>query len=756
MRVWLLSLLPTLFVASSVWAAAEGFVIADVSVNGLTQRQAMILVKRDGTIFARREDVTSWNIDVQNLRVERVQNIDHICLSTIPNLRVHLHGENLTIEASESVFQGTQIDLQKRLTSALDGGSGAYLNYDFSAFAARGERATTAGAIEGIFYADTFSVASNGVFSNGLHGSKFVRYESNAQWDFPDRASSLVAGDAIARSGTIARSFRFGGLSYGTNFATRPDMVTFALPAVPGESRIPTSADLLINGISQSRLDLNAGPFEIRNVPAITGAGEIQLVTRDALGRQQVLTVPYYVAASLLRPGFTDAGFEIGKVREDFGIQSFQYGRYFARGVMRHGVTPSLTAEAFAETDCEQHVAGGGLTTAIGKVAIASAAFAASDGAKTGSSYSASLERSSRGLSFGLRGQYTTRYFSQIGELTGTHYRVNASTGISLASLGSVSLVYAVESRYDRGRIATSAISYQQQLGKWLSLLANFSVTRNDVGTRHFAGLVLAIPLDALSSASVSSTRQDRVSEQIIDMRQNLPVDEGWAARARVTQTEGSRARIDAGLSRQNGFGLWSGEVSHSDAGQNFRVGANGSLVMAGGIVRAVRQLGDAFAIVSIPGYPGVDVFHENHRVGQTDAAGFAVIPRLRAYELNAINLDTLKLSLSTELSSSRRTVKPARRAGVLVQFKATEAHGAMVQVVNTNGVAVPAGALLMIAGEAFSFARNGEAWVTGLDTEKEAVVEWPNARCTVRIPQPDRTKARPRIGPLTCRGEGV
>lgn len=79
-------------------------------------------------------------------------------------------------------------------------------------------------------------------------------------------------------------------------------MVTFALPTVPGESCIPTPADLLTNDISQSRLYLNAGPFEIRNVPAITSAGQIQLVTRDALGRQQVLTVPYYVAAVLLRP----------------------------------------------------------------------------------------------------------------------------------------------------------------------------------------------------------------------------------------------------------------------------------------------------------------------------------------------------------------------------------------------------------------------------------------------------------------------
>ena len=752
-RTGRMGLLLLLLVARVTFASSGKFIIADVQVNSVSQRPAMISVTPDGAILGRRDDVTGWNLDVRNAPTETLQNIDHVRLSVMPGVNARFDGVTLTMEVAESAFQGSRIDLQKSWAPRIDGGKGAYLNYDFSSLLGRGQRAATGAAVEGVVYIDTLSFASNVVYSDTGLERKFVRYESNLRWDFPDQLQSLVAGDAISRSGSIARSFRFGGISIGSNFSTRPDMVTFPLPAVPGESRVPSSAELLINGQAHSRFDLTPGPFEISNVPAINGAGEIQLVTRDPLGRQQVLVVPYYVSPSLLRPGLTDGGFEIGKVREDFGLESFHYGRRFARGMLRRGVTPGVTVEAFLETDGEQHAAGTGATVAVGHVAVASTAIAISDGNTSGTSFFASLERSSREFSVGLRGQFSSRHFTQLGEIAGLHYRLIANAGASFGALGNVNVVHAAESRYDRGRITTTGVSYQKQIGKTVSLLANISAMRSDEGMRHFAGLALVMPLDTLASASVSSTIQKGGSEHVLDVRQNLPSDEGWATRARVTARDANSPRIDAGLTWQNRIGQWSADASHARGRDNIRLGMNGSVVMAGGVARAVRQLGEAFAIVSVPGYPGIDVFHENQRVAQTDASGFAIIPRLRPFESNALSLDTLKLSLSTQLNTPRRIVTPARRAGVLLQFKASETHGALVRVFNENGEPMPAGARLDIGDETFPFATNGEAWVTGLNAETDATVEWLGKRCAVRIPTADTSKARPRIGPLTCKG---
>ncbi len=752
MRAWLLLLL----IARAASASPGSVVIADISINGVGHPAALITVVVDGGILARKADMAIWNLDIRDAPVELLQGINHIRLTGLAGVRAKFEGVTLMLEVAESAFEKTSIDLKKDTPQVVDGGKGVYVNYDLSSFGGRGQRRAFATAVEGVVYADTMSFTSNGVLSSAYMSRRFVRYESSMRWDFPEHAQSLVVGDAISRSGALSRAFRFGGISFGTNFATRPDIVTFPLPTVPGESRIPTAAELLINGQAHSQFALNPGPFEISNVPAINGAGEIQLVTRDPLGRQQVLVIPYYVTPALLSAGLTDAGFDLGKIREDFGLESFRYGRHFARGQLRHGLTSSLTLDALAETDGRLHVAGGGLTTALGNIAVASAAIAVSKNDDAGTSLSASLERSSRGLSFGLRAQYSSRHFTQIGEVSGLRYRLNANVGLSLGMLGNVRALYATESRLDRGRMATTAISYQKQLGNSISLLANFSATRTDEGMRHFAGLALVLPLDALTSAAISATKQNAVDEQVLDVRQNLPSDDGWATRARVTRGASRGPRLDAGLTMQNAVGQWSADISHANNSENFRLGVNGSLVMLGGAVHAVRQLGEAFAIVSVPGYPGIDVFHENQRVAQTDASGFAIIPRLRPYEANAVSLDTLKLSLSTELSASHRTVTPARRAGVLLQFKATKTHGALVSVVQQNGEPVPAGALMRTSGGSFPIAANGQAWVTGLGAETDAIVAWLGERCTLRIPMPDASKARPRIGPLTCKREAA
>ncbi len=751
-----MGLLLLLLMAGAALAKPDRVVIVDVLVNDVARKASMVVVTGDGAILVRRDDVADWNLEIRDAPVELVRAIAHIRLSALPGVRASLDTTTLRVDATEAAFEGTRINLQKASVPVLDAGTGAYMNYDLSYFIGRGQPASTAVALEGVYYHDSFSVVNDGVVSNSTLGRRFIRYESSMRWDFPERIQSLVAGDAISRSGTLARAFRFGGISYGSNFATRPDMVTFALPALPGESRIPTAAELLINGQTHSRFELNPGPFEISNVPAINGAGEIQLVTRDPLGRQQILVVPYYVTPTLLSPGLTDAGFEIGKVREDFGLASFHYGRGFARGILRRGMTPQLTIEGLAETTGRQHVVGTGLTTAVGTSAVVSASIARSQGEgndSAGTSVWASLERVSRVFSFGLRGQVASRQFTQLGELAGLRYRLNTNASIPLGWFGTVSAVHAAEARYNRGRVATTALSYQRQLAKALTLLTNFSTTRTADGTQNFAGLALVMPLDALTSASLASTRQRGNSEHVLDVRRNLPSDEGWATRARVTANDAIGQRVDAGTTWQNATGQWSADASHARSGQSVRLGTNGSFVLAGGAIKAVRQLGDAFAIVSVPGYPGIDVFHENQRVARTDAAGFAVIPRLRAYESNSVSLDTLKLSLATELSTPRRQVTPARRAGVLLTFKAKTTRGALVRIVKENGDIVPAGALLRIRDEFFPIATNGEAWVTGLDVETDALVEWGAQRCTVRIPVPDATKVRPRIGPLTCKG---
>ena len=49
-----------------------------------------------------------------------------------------------------------------------------------------------------------------------------------------------------------------------------------------------------------------AGPFDIGDVPVVTGAGTVKLVVRDATGKEVVTTADYFSSPELVKPGLWD------------------------------------------------------------------------------------------------------------------------------------------------------------------------------------------------------------------------------------------------------------------------------------------------------------------------------------------------------------------------------------------------------------------------------------------------------------------
>ena len=89
---------------------------------------------------------------------------------------------------------------------------------------------------------------------------------------------------------------------------------------------MPSTVDVFVNGAPVASESVPPGPFSIDHLPVLTGAGQLQVVVTDALGRQQVLTQPYYSGTALLRPDLAEYSFELGSIREDYGHRSFAYG----------------------------------------------------------------------------------------------------------------------------------------------------------------------------------------------------------------------------------------------------------------------------------------------------------------------------------------------------------------------------------------------------------------------------------------------
>ena len=282
-------------------------------------------------------------------------------------------------------------------------GLGGFANYDL--YGQQVDDRTGLGAI-----VDLGVFGPRGVVTNSLLGRddgdarQVVRLDSTWTLDLPERLATLRVGDAISAAGAWGRSARFGGVQFGTNFAdaanARHD--TAALRAGRGDRAVHRGR--LRQRPSRATEQVPPGPFTIDRLPPITGAGQMQVVVTDALGRQQVISQPYYTGQTLLHAGLDEYSFEAGAIREDYGLRSNTYGDFMIAGTFRRGFTDNFTAEVHAEAQ-----AGGagaaGLNAAfqVRNVGVMSATAAAGGDESVGYLGGAGFERNSQRVSLFVR-----------------------------------------------------------------------------------------------------------------------------------------------------------------------------------------------------------------------------------------------------------------------------------------------------------------------------------------------------------------
>ncbi len=213
----------------------------------------------------------------------------------------------------------------------------------------------------------------------------------------------MNVGDAFTQAGAWGRSVRFGGMQYGTNFQLQPELITYPLQPFSGTAVVPSTVDVFVNGSRISSQIVQPGPFTVNDVPLVTGAGDVQLVVRDPFGQQQVITQPFYASRRLLRGGLDEYQFSVGAIRENYGLESFDYGSAVASGYWRRGISDHVTVEGRFEGDTSARAVGATVDFSPGLIGIVTAGAAFSNGdAGTGQLWLAGYEYQGAAIQFQL------------------------------------------------------------------------------------------------------------------------------------------------------------------------------------------------------------------------------------------------------------------------------------------------------------------------------------------------------------------
>ena len=594
----------------------------------------------------------------------------------------------------------------------------------------------------------------------GYEGAQegFRRYDTTWRYTDEVRLLTFEAGDVLTGALPWTSSVRVGGVQLSRDFAVRPDLVTYPLPAFAGEAAVPSSVDLFINGYKSASANLQPGPYTLTNVPFINGAGEAVVVTTDALGRQVSTTLPFYVTSSLLQQGLADFSVAAGSLRRDYAERDFAYGPGVAAGSLRYGLTDYLTLESHAEAAGSLGLGGLGGNLRVGNFGVLNTAL----------SQSRFEGRSGQQLSLGY--QYNNRW-------VGFNYQ-------RLERHGDYADLSLVDSPYIRLSQRSEQVTLSLNLQRFGSLGAGyFDVRAADSSRTRLLNLSWSKPLWGNSSLYVSANRDLDDSQWAVQAQVVVPFDlHGTLALSLERNPQGEnlqRVNYSRAVPSQGGVGfnlgyaggdreayrqadltwrlqsvqLQAGAYGSSDNMTRW-ADASGSVVLMDAGVFAANRIDDAFVLVSTEGFADVPVRYENQVVGRTDAKGHLLVPYGSGYYRGKYEIDPLELPPDVRTPNVEQRVAVRRGAGYLLEFPLRRVLAASVVLVDAGNHNLAVGSQVRHeqSGALAVVGWDGLVYLEDLSEHNSLVVQLAEGgSCRVQFELKAEADQVPLVGPLVC-----
>lgn len=688
-----------------------------------------LLVTRDGRYWVGPDDLVAWQLPRPNTAYI-ADGVDWYPLDGVRGLAYRLDActQELWLDTAEvsGVRHRFNIGLSEAEAAAARMEPGGHLNLDLQYLEAPQQR-----QLSGTAEAGVFAAAGHGLASVLYDGERAVRLETRWTRDWPDRAERLTAGDSIARSGTFGQALRFGGLQWGTEFSLQPDRVTFPLPELGGRAALPSTVDVYVNQVLRAQQDVPPGRFELSNVPVVTGAGEVQLVVRDLLGRSQIIVYPFYVAPTLLRAGLHEYGVQAGALREAYGYEPDRYGPGFVSGRLRSGFDDRLTGAVYVEAAERQQMAGTDVTGLMAPYGTWNFGFAGSHTAQAnGLSVSLGAEHNGPRWSAALQARAGTSGFAQLGEVDGSlRSQWLGRLGFPVHADGMLSLSYLRDDRRDREGSSILGAGYGTRLGRDWYVGASLTQLYGSNG-----GLGAALTLThAFSTRATAVAQVDRAPGADSTYRVALQGDPPAALGLgyRVMAEQGLRSRGSGGLRWGGERGTATIEAESLDGDNSLRLGLASGLAILGRDVFWTRPVDSSFAVVDA-GAPDTRVYRDNYLVGRTDEDGRLLISGLRPYERNSLRIEDADLPLRYGAQSLTVSVVPPVQTGLRARFAVEDVPSASLRLRLPDGAPVPLGARLLLDGRMLELpvGFDGQALIEAASGDYRLEARWATGHC--------------------------
>ncbi|WP_456392490.1 fimbria/pilus outer membrane usher protein [Persephonella sp.] len=612
------------------------------------------------------------------------------------------------------------------------------------------------------YFFDNKNLISDFNYNYSSLESRFVRLNTTLRIEDIANIRKIEIGDIYSQDDYMLSIIRMGGIRIGTDYSLRPDIITYPLPDFAGKTSLPSTVDIFVNNAKVFSEDLKPGPFEIKDIPVISPEGEITVVIRDVLGREQIVKVPYMTSLKLLKKGLSEYSVSAGFERKNYFIKDFDYSKFVLSSYYKKGITDRFTIltgsylrgqDGFNVTGSFIYLMGplGIISPSVG---ISYDMNKSATGIKGGIDYSKRIKFINLRL---LAMKSSSDFFQPAGVIGTPKDYYNALLGFNLFKFGNLTFSYIRRTFTDAPNSTNINISYTKSLYRRISLSLAYNIYKSSSSRRILRGSI-NIPLG--SSYSSQLTYQKNNNQNYYSARINKNVPEDRLNYSLQTDKTDSYMRFVGRANYRANFADFYTHLSYDTGnGQNdlyYRLGMKGSLIYMDGNFFMEGNYGNSFGIVKIdPPVKDAEVIVNNRPVGKTDEKGILFIPRLYPYNPNEIRINPASLDMKTYIEGNIYSFIPYKEHGYLLKFKAKKMNSVRLKV-EFEGDPPPAGTGFYIDGKkAGILGFKGKAFIENITEGRHLVeIDYGYGKCTfyLNITKDILKKTVPFIGNYTCK----
>lgn len=577
-------------------------------------------------------------------------------------------------------------------------------------------------------------------------GTTHTRLMTTWQHDFPQWLTSVAVGDNITTGVSWSRQVRFAGLHLARNFQLDPQLNTAPRAQFSDSVALPSTVDLYIDGLQQSRQQVKPGSYILDTLPTFSGSGQAQVVITDINGQRREVTLDLYGAPDMLAQGVSSSSLDVGWLRKNYAERSNDYAASpLLDAGWRYGMSNNLTVSAHTEQHHDAHnigVAGDWLISPRAGIISGHAAASRSpqgEGNKWGIGY----QWNAQGLGFSANTSRSDRDWADLARVSGSlpiRRSDNLWVSQTVSGWGTLGAGWV---RQDSARYlnASWSKSFHNRISATLGYTHALSSGDKTVQ------LMLSIPLgnrDALSlQAGNQSSRWDYRHQPDNQLG-------GWSWQ--VSQNTGSTSRQEhADIGYLGQYGEWHAGVDRDQSSASRYLSGEGSMMLLENHAYALRYNRQGIALVSTNGIRDVPIAVENRRAGKTDENGYLLLTDLPRYHNARISLDPLNLPPEVVTPFTEILAQPGMTTAVKVDFQVHRARLVTAQLRDRQRQPIAVGSSVSYTGGESIVGRDGFIWLESPPMPGTLSIHTPSGPCEVTLPAAASAATTFNLGTLSC-----